>query len=495
MGGTVPFMQVVAKALGISATAVGIIYTIIPFCVFFAKPLFGYLADYFQNLKIIIIILIVITAGAFMSVLSIPAINTLSGDEQSVQAYCSSLEDKLFIVTSDYNASCLTELEANVTCDIKYYGCDETDVLIKTLSGTLDFSQPLKYVNGTMFQIPFWLNNNSDLSCECISNKNVSINCSPKMRKCLLIENAESSIYRTYQFWVYMLLAIISGTGSATVWTLSDAACCEVLGEDTKIFGRQRLWATISWGSVTLLSGYLNDLATAHSNHSDYSPGFYIMLVLVSVDLIILMNVRVAKSSVSMNICKDVGQIFASFKTVVFAIGVFIAGALSGLIWSYEFWYLEDLGAQQTLLGLAVAVQCLLAEVPFFFFAGWFIEKLGHFYCLSVTFLAFTLRFGLYSALKNPLFVLPIELSHGFTFALFYASMTGYASDNAPSGTEATMLGILGGIYEGLGIASGSLLGGIGFDKLGGRTTFFSASVISLICTPSFAISHFIMKR
>ncbi|KFM78779.1 Major facilitator superfamily domain-containing protein 6, partial [Stegodyphus mimosarum] len=484
MGGTVPFMQVVAKALGISATAVGVIYTVLPFCVFFSKPFFGYLADHFQNLKVIMLVLIAITTGAFMSVLGIPAINDIPGDWQNVQVNCTNNVDKLNIVTRDYKASCLKELKTNITCELSYYACDINKSNIDILNGLLDFSQPITYTNETSIQITFWLNNSSDVSCECIMNNNVSMKSSPAMRSCLLNESAKSSVYRTYQFWVFMLLAVIAGTGCATIFCLSDAACCEVLGEDNSLFGRQRLWATISWGFVTLLSGYLNDIATALANHSDYSPGFYVMLVFVIIDVIILMKIRLTKASFSVNICKDIGEIFSSCKTIVFAIGVFIVGALTGLIWNYELWYLQDLGAHQTLLGLSVAVQCLAAEVPFFFFAGWFIKKLGHFYCLSISFLAFAIRLGLYSILENPWLVLPIEVLHGLTYAVFYASMTGYASENAPSGTEATMLGILGGLFEGLGLAAGSFLGGIGFDKLRGRKTFLSASIISLICAP-----------
>ncbi|GIY62604.1 major facilitator superfamily domain-containing protein 6-A [Caerostris darwini] len=198
----------------------------------------------------------------------------------------------------------------------------------------------------------------------------------------------------------------------------------------------------------------------------------------------------------SLSICKDIGKIFSSCETVAFAGAVYIIGGLTGLIWNYQFWFLEDLGASQLLMGLCVAVQCLAAEMPFFFFfAGWFIKTFGYFNCVIGSFVAFTLRLGLYYILVNPWMILPIEMLHGVTFAVFYASMTGYASHSAPPGTEATMMGILGGLFEGLGVATGSLLGGVGFDRLGSRQTFLVAATISMVCAPTLAIIQWVLRR
>jgi len=44
-----------------------------------------------------------------------------------------------------------------------------------------------------------------------------------------------------------------------------------------------------------------------------------------------------------------------------------------------------------------------------------------------------------------------VELFQGFTFGLFYATMASYASIVAPPGTEATMQGTVGAVFEGIG--------------------------------------------
>lgn len=446
MAGTVPFMQVLAKDLGISATAVGLIYTIVPFCVFLAKPLFGFLTDFFRNIKIILMLLVITTAAAFLSILLVPPIEELK-ETVEITAMCTAKVNELVVQPVSNNSACAQDLVN------KQFNCEFTShcLKIENIPGKLNISKNngkdnvsflFTFASGKYFPSP--------QDCDCIKTNYSYIACDSNVFECSSEEKKQSE-YRTLTFWMFAFLAIIAGAGSASTFCLSDAACYEVLGHNPQLYGRQRMWATISWGIVTFLAGYLNDVATNGSPKTNYSPGFYLMLAFVIVDLIIVAKVHLVKGNISSNICKDISKIYSSWQTVIFSFGIYIGGALTGLIWNYEFWYLTDLGASSTLLGLVVAVQCLIAEVPFFFFSEWFIVKFGHFYCLVGSFAAFALRTGLYVLIKNPWLVLPIEVLHGATFAIFYTAMTLYAAHYAPPGTEATMLGVLGGLYEGIG--------------------------------------------
>ncbi|GFQ94549.1 hypothetical protein TNCT_67221 [Trichonephila clavata] len=494
IGGVMPFMPVVAKGLGINATAVGLIFTVLPFCVFFSKPLFGYVTDYFQNIKAVIFILVFVTALSYFLVIFLPSFE--NDINVPVNTRCLRENNSISISTQAYDQKCLNDLhQQDVEGELVFDTCDRNGSI--SLSGKVHIQKP---GNESIYESldsnsRGWLEFKPDTNfyCDCIDNNTSTFICS-SIKSCLLIDSSVS-IYRTYQFWIFAILAIISGAGATVAFTLSDSACYEVLGERPELYGRQRLWATISWGIVTLLVGFLNDIATGDSEVTNYAPGFYVMLVLVGIDLLLLLKIQLTKANLSLNIFKDVGKIFSSWDTICFAAAIYVMGAMSGILWGYQFWLLQDLGATQTLLGLCVAVQCLVAEVPFFFFSGWFIKIFGYFYCVSGSLAAFAIRYGLYYVLKNPWWVLPIEVLHGITFAVFYASMTGYASDYAPPGTEATMLGIFGGLFEGLGVATGSLLGGVGLDKLGGRETFLVAGCVSFVSAPVLALFHVVRNK
>lgn len=92
------------------------------------------------------------------------------------------------------------------------------------------------------------------------------------------------------------------------------------------------------------------------------------------------------------------------------------------------------------------------------FLTGRILRKIGHVHAMSLVLFAFGVRFVIYSVLKNPWWCLPVELFQGFTFGLFYATMTSYASIVSAPGTEATVQGAVGAVFEGIGEYSCSAL-------------------------------------
>lgn len=186
-------------------------------------------------------------------------------------------------------------------------------------------------------------------------------------------------------------------------------------------------------------------------------------------------NVKMSKS-----VLKDVASLLVKPSVVTFIFAVFIIGALTGILWSFLFLHLKSLEAHGDLFGYASAVQCV-GELPFFFFSGWLISKIGHSHILTISLASFGIRFIAYSQLSNPWWVLPIELLQGLTFGAFYPAMASYASIAAPPGTEVTMQGLVGGSFEGLGMSVGGLLGGMAMQYKGGRYLFFWAGIGALV--------------
>ena len=70
---------------------------------------------------------------------------------------------------------------------------------------------------------------------------------------------------------------------------------------------------------------------------------------------------------------------------------------------------------------------------------------------MSLVLFVFGVRFILYGHVVNPWLFLPIELLNGLTFGIFYTVMTSYAYRVAPRGSQATMQGVFGAVFEGLG--------------------------------------------
>ncbi|GIY40506.1 MFS_1_like domain-containing protein [Caerostris extrusa] len=291
-----------------------------------------------------------------------------------------------------------------------------------------------------------------------------------------------SSTNPTLQLCLLGIFTAIIYICNGSLVSLSDAACFNALGKKPELYGKQRMFGTIGWGSFALLAGYLNQLFTGASSKYSYSAGFYMLALLFVIDLLVISKLKLEDVKVSKNIFKDVGKLLLKPRIAIFVLQVYFVGIFIGMSRSYVFWYLRSLDASQFILGCSSAVQCFLGELPFFFFAGWIIAKIGHVNTLTMSFLANGLKLLSYSFLENPWLGLPIEFLQGPCFGTFYTAMTSYAKIIAPEGTEATVQGLASGTFEGLGVATGSLIGGYGFRNFGGRATFFWTGMTAFVC-------------
>ncbi|CAK1554815.1 unnamed protein product [Leptosia nina] len=304
----------------------------------------------------------------------------------------------------------------------------------------------------------------------------------------------ESSQY-TGQFWIFFALMIISWVGQAVVVTFADAICFNILGTEVSLYGKQRLWGSVGFGMFSLITGSLIDLFS-NGAYKNYTVAFVLMFVFLCGDVIVSCYMKVESTKFSMNILADVGSLLTSVHTCAFMLWTIAVGLCTGLIWQFLFWHIEDVakltcdGADyvKTLQGLVSAIQTFCGEIPFMFVSGYILKKLGHINMMTLVLFAFGVRFILYSFLTNAWWVLPIEMLQGITFGMFYPTMTSYANVVSPPGTETTVQGLVGAIFEGVGTSLGSFIGGQLYETYRGWNTFrffgfgaFAACVIHAI--------------
>lgn len=98
----------------------------------------------------------------------------------------------------------------------------------------------------------------------------------------------------------------------------------------------------------------------------------------------------------------------------------------------------------KTLQGLAQGIQCFGGELPFFFWSGWIIKRLGHVNCMALVLGVMSIRLYLYTVISNPVWIVLIELTNGVSFALGFAVKISYAGKLAPPDTTNTIIGFIG---------------------------------------------------
>uniref|UniRef100_A0A224XLK4 Putative transporter n=1 Tax=Panstrongylus lignarius TaxID=156445 RepID=A0A224XLK4_9HEMI len=328
-----------------------------------------------------------------------------------------------------------------------------------------------------------------EMSCDNAIISEIALN--PKVK--------DDEVVHLYQFWLFVIFLVISWVSQAVIVSIADAMCFELLGDYPSKYGNQRLWGSVGWGLFSIVTGFVVDKFSEGQQRKNYFPAFVMMLIILFLDLIVSSQIKYKQLRTSSSILRDMGKLLSEFKIVIFLLWCICTGMCTAMIWNFLFWYLEDLASLhgcetkawiKTLEGLAMGIQCFGGELPFFFLSGWILKKIGHVNAMTLVLFSLGVRFLLYSMLTNPWWCLPIELLNGLTFGLLYATMASYASIVALPGTESTTQGLVGAVFEGIGVSLGSFIGGLLIHHYSGSKTFLVFGIGALIC----ALVHFIVQ-
>ncbi|XP_023238115.1 uncharacterized protein LOC111636962 isoform X2 [Centruroides sculpturatus] len=463
IGSALIYFPLIAKNIGISATGLGVMFTVVPFVTTLINPLFGCITDKFKKIKFIIMFLTILHTPIYFSIIYIPEISKEKYIFNDVKFHFGDDDNtsSIFIESSQFT----TKNPDNelLKCKIEYKTCNISEELCQksfniTSKSYLNSSTVLRVTNMT-------LEDNITMNL-CFKQLNDKYNIS-----CLLEEEINSFLY--YQFWLFVLLSSSAVIITDVIIALSDAACYESLEGRVNQFGKQRLWLSFGWGVASMFTGYIVEAVNIKNKRkTDFSVCFYIMLPLMIFDIITLKFTNMRKEKTSNNLLKDISKIFVKPHPFFFITAVFLVGAFSGLQWNYSFWYLEELGGSKILMGISSAILCFFGDIPFMFISGWIIKRIGRDNSMSLAFVTFSIWFLTASYIYEPWLIILPYLVQGPSYGLFYAAMTSYGKLVAVEGTEATMQTVMGAAFHGLGIGTGSLFGGIGFDKYGARFTY-----------------------
>ena len=170
------------------------------------------------------------------------------------------------------------------------------------------------------------------------------------------------------------------------------------------------------------------------------------------------------------------------------------AGMFWGFIEAFLFWHLDDLGAPRFLMGWTVAVG-MVTSLPFLIFSGPITDTIGHMNVIILGMLAYTGRMLGYSFIANPIFVYPFEALEGLTMALMMTSAVTYVAKISNPATIASVMGMMGALFFGVGKGSGSLFGGLIMSYIGAPNTFRFLAVNAAICALTYGFFQCLYVR
>ncbi|CAF1170673.1 unnamed protein product [Rotaria sordida] len=338
-------------------------------------------------------------------------------------------------------------------------------------------------------------------------------------------------------FMVFLLLIIVGEFFSAPAITLADACTLAYLGQDTELYGRQRMFGSLGWGLAIFIVATILDQSKSLTFHAcgtsgplekNYTVCFAAFSVCMTFALITAtrfefsynnneqlplrtlnddLKRKISSTTTSKHIYTNkydeeqtnidsikqeqyvtsntfklmqIIQIFMSFKNGTFLFIAWWMGCGVGLVFTFLFWHLQDLGGSPTLFGVASVINHT-SELFAYFFLHQLIHRLGHIKILFLGLLGNFIRFFYISIISNPWWVLPFEFIQGLTHAAVWATACSYLSQTTPENFRISCQGVLQGFHFGFGRGCGALFGGFFASSFGTDITFRVYGIISLI--------------
>ncbi|XP_041979686.1 major facilitator superfamily domain-containing protein 6 [Aricia agestis] len=355
-------------------------------------------------------------------------------------------------------------------------------------------------------------------------------------------------------FFLLLLLVVIGEFFSAPAITLADSAVITLLGEDADRYGHQRMFGSLGWGLAMFFVGIALDHSTAFSTHpcggpqryeKNYTICFATFSVLMGAALITATQIKFKYEEVGEEVAVvtapaeptqeerlqqqlaeqlqlpglDTGappppkpalehaKVFAqttrempewvtvlrqfqNVKAASFLLVAWWMGFGIGLIFTFLFWHLQDIGGSPTLFGVASVINHI-SEIFAYFFSFKLITQMGHVKVLCLGLAGNVVRFLYISWLTRPWWVLPFEFVQGVTHAAVWAACCSYIAHGAPPNLRSSAQGVLQGLHHGLGRGCGAVLGGMAVARWGTTRTFAGYGLLCGVALAAFAFVNF----
>jgi PPP family 3-phenylpropionic acid transporter len=153
---------------------------------------------------------------------------------------------------------------------------------------------------------------------------------------------------------------------------------------------------------------------------------------------------------------------------------------------------IKEMGGTDKLIGLGATVAAA-TEIPFLFFSSRLLTRFGAGKLMTVSFLFYTLRLGLYGMMPAPGWVPFINLINGVSYVPFLIGSVHYANQLAPEELKSTSMGLMTTVLSLAGMM-GIWVGGWLFDHTGPSGLFLRMALMSLAAYGLFWIGGRIKK-
>lgn len=270
---------------------------------------------------------------------------------------------------------------------------------------------------------------------------------------------------------------------------LLDTAALKALIHSKSSYGSIRLWGSVGFTTVAIISGFALD------KFGGISSIKYMYWTVWLIPLCLIFLLKGERSAAANRVTlQSLKAVFGNKKFLWFLILVFILtvphrmnDALFGL-------YLQHLDAENWMISLAWALASV-SEIPTFALISRYMHRFHELGLLGIAALLFTLRWTIYAFVQDPWVLTFMQLTHSITFAPFWVLAVAYAVRLVPEELRSTGQSLLSAVFLGMAGITGGFVGGRIGDLWGDSSMYAFGAVLSLIATIGFFATHTYYRR
>lgn len=245
-------------------------------------------------------------------------------------------------------------------------------------------------------------------------------------------------------FIIFVFIVFVGELLSSPAFNLANSEIVEYLGENSREFGKFRLWGPIGH----MIAAPTTALLVTHFHYvlcGEYQDNFAIVFGVISlmascsfVSVTQFGNEKTEHSS-SMAQGSDGGtpitliKFFSRYQNFVFILMTFLIGCFDGVVLTFGFWYTKTLDVSIATLVFGFSrMTCSAVSVVFLGFTGMFVKKTGYNGVTVFSMLLFVSWFMGMSFMKNPWFMLIFETIGYIAYVVGFTGLISYFGEVTP---------------------------------------------------------------
>lgn len=245
-------------------------------------------------------------------------------------------------------------------------------------------------------------------------------------------------------FTILLIIVVVGEFLESPSFTLADASLLERLGENRRFYGKQRLWGSIGFGVCSFIVGLLLERSShvvCNEKYTDYMICFCFFGITMLLTLFVTTSFDFHYSDTQSN-SSSVLSALCNLHYGSCLLAACVMGIDFSMCHNFLTWFLEDLGASKSLMGLAI-ISRAFADTITFYFAGSVIKAVGQIRVMIMVFISYTVILLTLSILHNPWWAIPVEILDGITYAMAWSACTSYLAGAVPAESVTTLQGEL----------------------------------------------------